>query len=330
MADFSGCHTNSSLIQVRDIYDAENQLYTPSGHLIVSGGDNVYLMIPSSSSSGSVPSSYTAAAILPDNTYSLGLSVLGGHLYMATQKALFVVPDIDDAVEWFICCNRPLSSKVLPVLDLSKLSQPNGMATDGVSKLYLADTGYKNLFKGGAIYLIQFATSPVDDPTAVQSFLPITTSKLVTYPNGLRWWNQSLWTTDLGEFKQLQLSIDGTTITSHRLLWKGFTVLDDLAIVSTGGVNLHSTLSNAPMAIVCDILSGSLLFIDLPSGNLLYQTPHKLYHGPSSVSVTWNSGGLDLTVTDKGVVRQRDYQYGDYVSHSPLLPTAACALHQLS
>lgn len=318
-----GCSILDSNHVLDRIFDAENLVFTAAGHLIVSGGDNVFFidgLTPYFGRGLAGHANASAVPILRGSEYSLGLSIVHGHLFMATRQHLFVLPWIDDAIQSYLksAGRQNLSDTTALLLDISFLALPNGMATDGVSRLYLADSAYADVVAGGGIYRIDLSiVEQREHPVEVLSMTKISTADQIMHPNGLRFFNNSLWATDIDTLKELVLSADGAAIADMRLLWHGgLTLLDDLALVH---FECEGQAGRILAVGVCDIFRGSLHFIDVASGQDLYETPRDLYHGPSALALDPSSTpSHSLFVTNKGVVEERDYAWGDYLSNSPL------------
>jgi DNA-binding beta-propeller fold protein YncE len=62
----------------------------------------------------------------------------------------------------------------------------------------------------------------------------------------------------------------------------------------------------------CDIFGGTLLFVDASTGAQIAKTPLETFHAPSAWAI--DPVTSQIIVTNKGVVRMHDYNWGDYVS----------------
>jgi len=300
--------------------DAENQLFTPDGRLIVTGGTGVFEI-----KRGTEGVVAEGASVDVSGTCNFtGLAQIGDWVFTACQQragGLLGAPD-NHLLAARVEAGRPLHFVQVdrPQPDpMDQFAIPNGLAATPAGQLLIADY---NLFASAAV-----ARATIDFSAAVPRLAGLDKNWLgpahgIGHPNGVRVTGRELFVSDVYFVKRFQFdaagnvplyiaSPTGSTVKNEVLVYQGATVLDDIQPYC-GGV------------IINDFLGGRLVYA-APNGADANGMPTwrvGLYSGlqslqqPSSVVVGRGPlfSGYDLLVTEKGVLGELSSDYGNKLS----------------
>ena len=227
----SGCFQEKDLSF--KIADAENQFFTKSGRLFVTGGKNIY-EIKKDSSQKLVRSK----PLFEGNCYATGIVEYGRFLY-ATCTSI-KKPRLRDIIKQkrcrirdgklLKCLKKKFSRSYLLTAELNERPQfeiiskldsilfPNGLTIDKFGNLYSADSFSQTIFK---MELSSF------NPYKVGSIKAWYKGRLL-YPNGLKVQNNSLYITDLNKLKKITFTKEGKPGTL-KILYQSRHFLDDFS-----------------------------------------------------------------------------------------------------
>eukprot|EP01136_Pigoraptor_vietnamica_P009605 Opistho-1_new@46328 len=276
----------SNVKLVEGIFDAENQHFTPDGRLFVSGGDNVYEVV--SLGNGT----YEKRPTFADATYCLGLTQIGSVVYVVRQKKGCIdaiLSDTNILSAGTLVEGEPLVFR--DVFTMTGVTIPNGLAADPSGRfLYVTDSAYLK----GTGKIIRLALNESDPFSVVEQVTWLDHDHAGT-PNGLRYFNGSLYYTDDGALRRVPILADGTAGDQVEL-YKESTILDDLALIPLG--------DGTTAVLFADYLHGGLIAVDSWTGAAVSSSPRDLFDGPSSVmrGVPPMFAGDELLVTDKGII----------------------------
>jgi hypothetical protein len=300
--------------------DAENQLFTPDGRLIVTGGTGVFEIRRNATG-------YQADAAVADVNGTCnftGLAQIGDWVFTACQQrpnGLLGGPDnhlLAAKVEagqplHFVQVQRPSPDP------MDQFAIPNGLAVTPTGQLLIADY---NLFASAAVARVAIDfTGPVPRIAWLDKNW-LGAAYGIHHPNGVRVKGHELFVSDVYFVKRFQfdgtgnvpptiVSPSGNAVKNEVLVYQGTTVLDDIQPYC-GGV------------IINDFLGGRLVYA-APNGvdaNGMPTWRVGLYSGlqslqqPSSVIVGRAPlfSGFDLLVTEKGVLGEFSSDYGNKLS----------------
>jgi hypothetical protein len=306
--------------KIATVPDAENQLFTPDGRLIVTGGTGVFEI----KRTGAGPVAEAASADVNGACNFTGLAQIGDWVFTACQQrpgGLLAAPD-NHLLAARVEAGRPLHfvqvERAVPD-PMDQLAIPNGLAATPTGQLLIADY---NLFASAAV-----ARATLDLGGAVPRLAALEKNWLgpahgISHPNGVRVKGNELFVSDVYFVKRYQFdaagnvplyitSPSGSTVKNEALVYQGATVLDDIQPYC-GGV------------IISDFLGGRLVYA-APNGADAQGMPTwrvGLYSGlqslqqPSSVIVGRGPlfSGYDLLVTEKGVLGEFSSDYGNKLS----------------
>lgn len=248
---------------VDGIVAAENQTFTSTGRLFVSGDDGIYEIARDPSGL------YTRHTVHAGEDCAFGGMVeragtLYANCYDFKDSKLFAAP-------------LTAAPEFRPIYLLKGTTLANGLTTDGGENLFVASTF------DGKILRLHFAP---EDPLTVQtltSFDPASGA----FTNGIKYFDHKLYWTSFTTIYAADVRADSTS-GPKRSLGSAVTVLDDLFVDETG-------------ILVADYINGSVAASDL-NGKVRSATPNGTLQGPSSVLPTLGRLGLPddaLLVTER-------------------------------
>lgn len=325
----SGCLDKDKIATVPD---AENQLFTPDGRLVVTGGTGVFEIVRSGSG-------YAAQAIAADVSgvcnYT-GLAQLGSWVFTACQQhpsGLFGPAD-NHLLAAQVVAGQPLHfvqvDRATPD-PMDTLSLPNGLAATPDGRLLVAD--YNLLASAGLARVTLDLSGARPRVTAFQANW-VNASHGISHPNGVRVQGNELFVSDVSFVKRFAFDAAGNVpvtlpngVKNEALVYQGATVLDDI-LPLCGGVAID------------DFLNGRVIYMapagnganGLPTWRQAYASPWQQLAGPSSVRVGRAPlfSGRDVLVTEKGILLEMDSDYGNKLSRVQasldLSDPASCAV----
>ncbi|WP_144395329.1 hypothetical protein [Pleionea sediminis] len=278
----SGCYTKETVVRLPE---AENLHFTESGRLFVSSGVGFFEMKKSEGS-------YSLEKLNEFDCGFAGITQISHYIYTLcyeikfqdAKKYLYVL-DLNDP-------NRHLST----IADISEYDLPNGLTSNGKDTLYIANTAY---FGSGSIVKVDLSESLqvvdlIHSEWAAQD-------ENVYHPNGIKWLNDGLWFTDLGNIKRIDLS-GNATITMAQSFVSRLTVYDDLVPHCDG-------------ILAADFVGGQLVYID-SQGEIQYKTGIASFQGASSLLVgrppLFQSN--QIVATERGILLEESSNIGNKVS----------------
>lgn len=312
----SGCLDKTKLATVPD---AENQLFTPDGRLIVTGGTGVFEIVRD----GSGFTAQRLASDAPAGCNYTGLAQRGAWVFTACQfrANLFAMPD-----------NHLLMAQVQPGQALhfvqvprpspdpmDGLGLPNGMAFSPSGQLLLADSNLTGL--QGGVARLTFVTSGSAPRLVSFEKAWLGSGQHLMHPNGVRVQGNELFVSDLNFVKRYQFDAAGNVpaslsspygpVPNEVTVYQSLTVLDDIQPLC-GGLAID------------DFLGGRLLYMapsgadayGLPTYRLAWASSLASLQQPSSVQVGRAPlfSGSDVLVTEKGVIGETGSDYGNKLS----------------
>jgi hypothetical protein len=300
----SGCIDKEKLAAVPD---AENQIFTPDGRLIVTGGDGAYEI----KRSGAGYIAERAASDVAGCNHT-GLAQIGPWLFSTCQtrpNGLLGAPD-NHLLAAKVAAGQPLHFVEVdrPSPDpMDLLSLPNGMAVAPNGKLLLADF---NLL--GTAGLARLSVDVSGAKPRITSFEQnwVTWQHGIYHPNGVRVLGNELFVSEITSVKRFAFDASGNvpitipapggrTVKNEVLVYQGVTVLDDIQPIC-GGVAVD------------DFAGGRLIYMaptgadsnGLPtyrqgvnSGLASLQSPSSVMLGRAPMFT-----GKDILVTEKGII----------------------------
>lgn len=307
--------------KIATIPDAENQLFTPDGRLVVTGGTGVFEVVKNGSGYAAVQ----AAAEVSGTCNYTGLAQVGDWVFTACQQrpnGPLGAPD-NHLLAARVQLGQPLKfvqvDRASSPDPMDTLLLPNGLATSPDGRLLVADY---NLFGGGAV-----ARATLDLAGAKPRITGFEKGWLgsaygISHPNGVRVKGNELFVSDLYLVKRYQFDAAGNvplqlprpgggTVKNEVLVFQGATALDDIQPYC-GGV------------IINDYLGGQLLYMapvgvdgnGLPTYRKALASGWASLQQPSSVAVGRGPlfTGYDLLVTEKGILLEWNSDYGNKLS----------------
>lgn len=278
-----GCHVSSRNVEiVGSLFDAENIVFTrPHGRLIVTGGDNVYEVIVNKRDG-----SFAKNKLFPVDVYFLGIVQLGDFLYTVDERGNLYAAKVEQL--------EPLQFR--HIYTIQNVSLPNGMAADvdSMQHIFVADTAL--LKRTGK--LIRLTIKP--NHATVSEQVTWLEKPFISHPNGLRYWNHSLYLTDTTRVVVVPIvRTTGAPDTRNMMtLFSKTTVLDDMNFVS---------VNNTLYLVVANYLQSSLIFLNPQNGHIIHETSYFHFQAPSSLAQ--GQPPLfpinQLVVTNKGIVRSK-------------------------
>lgn len=305
--------------RIATIPDAENQLLTADGRLIVSGGTGVFEI--KAAAGGYSAEAATSEVSRCNHT---GLAQIGGWVFTACQQRPWGLlgPPNNHLLAARLVAGQPLHFVQVERASpdpMDGLALPNGLAAAPNGRLLIADY---NLFllAGVARVGLDFA----GPRPRITSFEPnwLSSAHGIGHPNGVRVKGNELFVSDFSFVKRYQFDAAGNVplqlplgagrfVKNEVLVYQGLTVLDDVQ-PHCGGV------------IVTDFAGGRLVYM-APNGNDTNGMPTyrlALHSGlqslqqPSSVLVGRGPlfSGRDVLVTEKGLLNEFNSDYGNKLS----------------
>lgn len=269
----SSCGSKTALL---DIPGAENLIFSPSGRLFVSGGENVYEITRDSAG-------WHATELYEGTCNFTGLALRGDVLYA-------------NCFDGQIYAGRIAAAPVrLQAIHDLGLGAPNGLAAGPDGSLYLANGPIATTaLPDPKIVRLRFGSDPFV-VTEQTDWLPLVPG--LDFPNGVQWANGRLYFSqstvlpvELGAIKTVTLNADGSAGTVSTL--GSFPGLpDDFSV--TGEHVLYSSYSNNQIGLLS------------PAGAILAQTtPLTSFQSPSAVRVGRPPlfAPDEILVTEKGVI----------------------------
>lgn len=327
----AGCLDKDSIAVVAD---AENQLFTPDGRLIVTGGTGVFEIV---ATAGGGYAAQPIAAEVSGTCNHTGLAQIGPWVFTAcVQQRLFQSPD------HHLLAARVVSGQPLRFVQVERssndpmdaLSLPNGLAATPDGRLLVAD--YKLVGSAG---VARVALDLAGARPRVSAFERdwLAQAHGISHPNGVRVKGHELFVSDFSFVKRylfndvgdvpLYLTMPGgTTVKNEVLVYQGTTVVDDIE-PHCGGV------------VVTDFVGGKLVYMapdgldarGLPKYREARSTPWQALQAPSSVKLGRAPlfDGHDVLVTEKGLLGEFTSDYGNRLARvkasADLADPASCA-----
>lgn len=313
----SGCLDKT---RVATVPDAENQLFTPDGRLIVTGGTGVFEIVRDGSG-GYVAQRLASDA--PANCNYTGLAQRGTWVFTACQSRanLFAMPD-NHLLMAQVQPGQPLHFVQVPRPSpdpMDALGLPNGMAFSPAGQLLLADSNLTGLQGGVARLSLDTAGGAPRLVNFERAWLG--SAQHLAHPNGVRVQGRSLFVSDLSAVRRYQFDGAGNVpstlpspygpVANEVTVYQGLTVLDDIQPLC-GGLAID------------DFLGGRLLYLapngadayGLPTYRLAWSSSLGSLQQPSSVQVGRAPlfSGNDVLVTEKGVIGETGSDYGNKLS----------------
>jgi hypothetical protein len=313
----SGCLEKDKIATVPD---AENQLFTPDGRLIVTGGTGVFEIKRAGSS-------YVAEAIVTDVSGTCnhtGLAQIGAWVFTACQQRPW---GLLGPVDNHLLAARPVAGQPLHFVQVDRatpdpmdaFSIPNGLAATPDGKLLIADY---NLLAATGVARATLDFSGTRPRITVMEKTWLGGTYGIYHPNGVRVKGNELFVSDVNFVKRYQFDAAGNvpmnlpapggrTVKNEVLVYLGVTIVDDIQ-PQCGGV------------IVNDYAGGQLIYM-APSGadsNGLPTYRQSLTSGlaslqsPSSAQVGQPPlfSGTDVLVTEKGILGEFTSDIGNKLS----------------
>lgn len=259
--------TGKRRVLVDDIAAAENQWFTSSGRLLVSGDEGIYEIVVDAHGG------HSARALQQGQDCQFGgMTELHGTLYAncydSTDSTLFAAPLVE-------------APEFRAIYRLPGTGLANGLTSDGDAHLFVASS-----FDGSVIRL----TPSASDPLTIESrdtFLP--DSGFIT--NGIKYFAGTLYWTALLNVNSASISPSGEPGMRQTLL-AALTLFDDLFVDESG-------------ILVADYLNGKVIAVPSGGGRQL-SSPDGSFDGPSSVQPALGRLGLPahaLIVTERNANR---------------------------
>ena len=266
-------------VELADIPDAENILFSDDGRLFVSGGQAVY-EITKNADGG-----YTPTVISDGACNFTGLTIQKKVLYASCSGGSFWAGRLDKQVT--------LSN----IFTFSGMCIPNGTAAGPDGRIYVVDEPLTCM--PGDPKIVALTLDP-EDPLKVVSqdvwiqgaptgLLFVGGDTTLKFPNGLVREGNTMYGTDGGSVYSVSVSDTGEAGAVTPLFFEP-TAHDDMGLVEGG-------------LLVADFFKGRIFLLDR-SGTLLQETLPGTFYEPSSVRLAhppmFERG--DILVTDKGVI----------------------------
>ncbi|MEW6707957.1 MAG: hypothetical protein AB1430_24185 [Pseudomonadota bacterium] len=307
--------------KIATVADAENQLFTPDGRLIVTGGTGVFEIVRSGEGFAAQP----LQAETPGACNYTGLAQIGGWVFAACQQrphGLFGAPD-NHLLAAQVASGRPLRfvqvERAASPDPLDTLTLPNGLAKAPGGHLLVADY---NLFGTGGVarVTLDFAGSRPRIVGFEKNWLAAAHG--INHPNGVRVSGNELFVSEFNAVKRYQFDAAGAVplylptprgslVKNEVTVHAGASVVDDIQPLC-GGVA------------ITDYLGGQVLHMapagrdlnGLPTYRQVYASGLASLQGPSSVQVGRAPlfDGHDVLVTEKGLLLEFNSSYGNRLS----------------
>jgi hypothetical protein len=312
----SGCIDKEKLAAVPD---AENQIFTPDGRLIVTGGDGVYEVKRSGTG-------YVAERIASDVTgcNHTGLAQVGAWLFSPCQarpNGLLGAPD-NHLLAAKVIAGQPLHFVEVdrPSPDpMDQLSIPNGLAVSPTGKLLLADF---NLLATAGIARLTVDLSGTRPRVTNFEQNWVTWQHGIYHPNGVRVLGNELFVSEVNSVKRFVFDAGGNvpltipapggrTVKNEVLVYQGVTVVDDILPIC-GGVAVNDFAGGRLIYMAPTGLDGNGLPTyrqGVNSGLASLESPSSVMLGRAPMFT-----GRDILVTEKGIIGEFSSGIGNKIT----------------
>ncbi|HKU37554.1 MAG TPA: hypothetical protein VJR89_05385 [Polyangiales bacterium] len=264
---------------VEGIGDAENAVFSEDGRLFVSGGTNAYEVIEAARGRSARP-------LYAGTCNFTGIVVRGQVLYTACVSGA-----IGQSPAYLLAAELNAMPQLRIIHEFERAVTPNGMTFDAQGRLFVADA---TALQSQLVVITLDAADPLtvaSEQVWLGGF---------TFLNGLRYFDGTLYATDLNLIESIAIQPDGSP-GALRVLASSLTVFDDL-------------LPSADGILVADFLGGRLALYSLSGGLVARTAP--LFANPSSVILGRAPLVPDqaLLVTEKGEIGELESSNGNRVS----------------
>jgi len=278
----NGCYVKN---EVSHLPEAENIHITNEGRVFISSGEGFFELTENNNEIQLRPFDTTLEACAFG-----GITQIHQTLYTVCSEVKLI-----NAKKILFAIDLEQESPILNALvELNDLAVPNGLTSDGESALYLADTAYLGQ---GSITKIT-----VDGQRIVNMDSQWATAEHNVYhPNGMKYLNGSIFFSDLGAIKTLEIDQAGNPQFAQQLHQR-FTIYDDI-FPFCGGV------------IATDYVNGQVVLIS-KSGKIQYKTGFGSFQGASSVAIGKppHFSSSQLVITERGILFDKNSNIGNRVS----------------
>lgn len=281
VADLCVSNECGERIEIADIPDAENLLFSDDGRLFVSGGENVYEITRNDDGR------FATRALSAAACGFTGLTIQRKHLYATCGDGRFFAAKLDQDVA------------LAEIFQMSGMCIANGTDTGPDGRIYIVDEPLNCMEADPKIVAL---TLDRDDPMRVVAqdtwlqgsptgTMFVDQGTVMRFPNGLRRDGNTFYSTDGGTVFSVGVSDEGVAGAVTPLFFEP-TAHDDLGLVSDG-------------ILVTDFFGGRILLL-ARDGTLLQDTLPGTFHEPSSVRLGQPPmfAPTDILVTDKGVITE--------------------------
>lgn len=281
VADLCVSNECGERIEVADIPDAENLLFSDDGRLFVSGGENVYEITRGDDGS------YATRALSAAACGFTGLTIQREHLYATCGDGRLFAAKLDQDVA------------LTEIFQMAGMCIANGTDTGPDGRIYIVDEPLNCMEADPKIVAL---TLDPGDPMRVLSqetwlqgspdgTMFVGQGTVMRFPNGLRRDGNTFYSTDGGTVFSVGVADDGTAGAITPLFFEP-TAHDDLGLVSDG-------------ILVTDFFKGRIVLLSR-EGQQLQETLPGTFYEPSSVRLGRPPmfAPTDILVTDKGVITE--------------------------
>ena len=316
----TGCNEKYTIS--RNIPDAENAIFTSTGRLFVTGGTNIY----------EIDANGTASPLCAEGKYNFtGMAQVGNYLYAVATEYRFdasgsgcslnifsptAVADFVNCVSNMFKRSVLLCAEIVPgdlnfteIYTIQNVLIPNGMVADAAGRLYIADETFLPVGK-----IIRLTLPGPMSVSRQETWLAA--SNKVYSPNGMDIRGNKIYFTDFNLWSLKQASVKTVSIGADgapgavATIFERTGLFDDLAAGTVYGTNVVA---------VADFLKGTVVGIKdngIKQSSPLAETDPGLFASPSSVTFGRgpNYTGLDLIVTEKGIMFEHYSDFGNKVS----------------
>ena len=302
--------------KIATVPDAENQLFTSDGRLIVTGGDGVFEIKRTATG-------YSAERIASEagTCNHTGLAQMGAWVFTACQQrpnGLF------GAVDNHLLAAQVIAGQPLRFIEVDRpspdpmdsLAIPNGLAVTPNGRLLLADF---NLLLPAGVARLAIDTSGTRPRLTSFEKNWLAWQHGIYHPNGVRVLGQELFVSDITLVKRYQFDAAGNvplavpapggrTVRNEVLVYQGATVLDDIQPLC-GGVAINDYAGGRLVYMAPNGLDSN----GLPTYRQAAASGLQSLQQPSSVQIGRAPlfSGRDVLVTEKGVLGDLSSDYGN-------------------